>query len=281
MSELTPVEIRSVQRAVERELTRAQDRYHGQRTPKAILLAGQPGAGKTMLTSMILPMLGNDAALINGDDYRRYHPDYKTLYKEYGPEAVPMTSAFSAAVTENLIEWFSELRYNMVIEGTGRSVDVPKKTAELLNMKDYTAEMSVIATRPLLSLISTVQRFYQMNERGTIPRATAIEAHDNVVSLLPGNLNVLVRLAAISRIAIWTREAELIYDSKRDQGLPSNALRKIWKMKWTATEITEVKAQIANLQILENRYNLGQQTVIDEIQKRFRHEIYRSREQSR
>ena len=83
MSELTPDEIRSVQRTVERELMRAKDRYHGQKAPKVILLAGQPGAGKTMLTSMILPMLGNDAALINGDDYRRYPPDYKALYSNF------------------------------------------------------------------------------------------------------------------------------------------------------------------------------------------------------
>lgn len=216
MSALTPDEIHAVNRTAEREEKRAQARYHGQNHPKAILLAGQPGAGKTMLSSLMLPSLDKDAVLVNGDDYRRYHPDYRTLYEQYGSDAVAMTSPFSNAVTERLIERFSDLRYHMVVEGTGRTVDVPKRTAALLTAKGYCVEMAVIATRPILSLISTVQRFYQMNERGTIPRATAVEAHDRVVSALPANLDVLHELPSISRITIWTREANLIYDSRTD-----------------------------------------------------------------
>ena len=79
MSTLTSAEVRSVNRTVEREVKRAQERYRQQESPKAVLLAGQPGAGKTILSSLILPLLGDDAALINGDDYRRYHPEYKAL----------------------------------------------------------------------------------------------------------------------------------------------------------------------------------------------------------
>ena len=110
MSALTPDEIHAVNRTVEREEKRAQARYHGQNHPKAILLAGQPGAGKTMLSSLMLPSLDKDAVLVNGDDYRRYHPDYRTLYEQYGSDAVAMTSPFSNAVTERLIERFSDLQ---------------------------------------------------------------------------------------------------------------------------------------------------------------------------
>ena len=44
------------------------ERYHAYETPKAVLLAGQPGAGKTRLSSMVTLALGGDAVLINGDD---------------------------------------------------------------------------------------------------------------------------------------------------------------------------------------------------------------------
>ena len=99
----------------------------------------------------------------------------------------------------------------MVVEGTGRTVEVPKRTSELLTAKGYTVEMAVIATRPILSLISTVQRFYQINARGTIPRATAVEAHDNVVSALPGKVTLSslrgttmqAFLFAVTDLSLW------------------------------------------------------------------------------
>ena len=63
-------------------------------------------------------------------------------------------------------------------------MEVPKVTAERLAAEGYAVEMAVIAARPGISLISTLLRFYQMEERGTIPRATAISAHDSIVAAL-------------------------------------------------------------------------------------------------
>ena len=281
MTELSSAEVHAVSQTVERELKWAEKNIHGQTTPKAVLLAGQPGAGKTVLSSLMIPSLNNDAVLVNGDDYRRYHPEYRALYEKYGSDAVAMTSPFSNKVTETLIERFSDLHYNMVIEGTGRTVEVPKRTAELLTAKGYSVEMAVIAARPILSLISTVQRFYQMNARGTIPRATAVEAHDNVVSSLPGNLDTLCALPTISRITIWTRDAELKYDSRASASLPSASLKSVWMEKWSSSEIAETKELIDGLRSLEEKIGLGQGHIIDEIQKRFRQEISDNREQAR
>ncbi len=281
MGELTSAEVHAADRTVDRELKWAEKNIHAQATPKAVLLAGQPGAGKTVLSTLMLPSLDNDAALINGDDYRRYHPNYKALYEEFGSDAVAKTSPFSNSVTETLIQRFSDLHYNMVVEGTGRTVEVPKRTSELLTAKGYTVEMAVIATRPILSLISTVQRFYQMNARGTIPRATAVEAHDNVVSALPGNLDTLCELPTISRITIWTRDTELVYDSRVYYFLPSSALNSVWNKKWSSSEIATTKELIAELRSLEEKSGLGQGHVINEIGKRFQYEISKSMEQIR
>ena len=269
MSALTPEEARSVKRTVEREVELAKGRYHSQPSPRAILLAGQPGAGKTILSSLLQSSLDDDAVFINGDDYRRYHPHYSEFYKQYGSDSVPMTSAFSGEVTENLIARFSDLAFNMVIEGTGRTVDVPKRTATFLAEKGYIVEMAVIATRPLLSLISTLLRFYQMNEHGTIPRATALEAHDSVVAVLPSNLDALSTFPRLSRITIWTRGAELVYDSEVDTPPPSKALERIWKAGWSHAEEAEAAAQIKELRTLEKKMALGQGRIIEEINTRF------------
>ena len=58
-------------------------RYNRQSEPRAILLAGQPGAGKTVLSSMLNKLLCGNVYFINADEYRRFHPNYKELYARY------------------------------------------------------------------------------------------------------------------------------------------------------------------------------------------------------
>lgn len=209
---------------VETETALALSRFHSQERPRAVLLAGQPGAGKTQLSALAVSLMDGDAAFINADDYRRYHPNYHRLYTEFGSDYVALTGAFSGTVTERLIQRLSGHHLNLVVEGTGRTVEVPRRTAELLTAKGYGVEVGVIAARPEVSLCSTLLRFYQMNEGGTIPRSTAVPAHDEIVSALPGNLDMLTALACISRLRIWDRELNLLYDSTNSTGKPSAAL---------------------------------------------------------
>ena len=246
-----------------RQCTRSAD-------PHGILLAGQPGAGKTVISSMMMnSVLNNDGTLINADEFRRLHPNYHRLYELYGSDAVELTARFSGAVTEGLIAELSDQRINLVIEGTGRTVEVPKRTAILLADKGYRVELAVIAARPEISLISTVLRFYQMNERGTIPRSTALEAHDRTVDALPSNLDTLLTLPELSQITIWDRELQLLYDSTEDlDELPSEALQHYWRRAWIQEEIRYAREQIELLRTKEAENQLGQSDLIDLIEER-------------
>lgn len=253
---------------LERELSLALSCSHRQEHPLAVLLAGQPGAGKTELSTMLLSGMRGDAAVINGDDYRRYHPNYRKLYAAYGSDSVAMTSAFSSAVTEGLVARLSDAGRNLVIEGTGRTVEVPRTTAELLTGKGYRVEIAVIAARPEVSLASTLLRFYQMNEGGTIPRSTALEAHDSIVCVLPENLDVLRTLSCISRVRIWDRELTLLYDSGDSQEPPSAVLRRFWNKPWTEEELSGVRNDLATLRQKEQESGLSQRESLDALARR-------------
>lgn len=255
---------------LERELRLALRRTHQQEHPLAVLLAGQPGAGKTELSTMLLSQMHGDAAVINGDDYRRYHPNYRELYDAYGSDSVAMTSAFSSAVTEGLIRQLSDAGRNLVIEGTGRTVEVPRFTAELLTGKGYRVEIAVIAARPEVSLASTLLRFYQMNEGGTIPRSTALETHDGIVRALPGNLDALRTLPCISLVSIWDRELTLLYDSDGSQEPPSTVLRRFWSRPWTEEELSDVQSDLAMFQQKERESGLSQRESLDALVRRIK-----------
>lgn len=217
---------------------------------------------------MLLSGMRGDAAVINGDDYRRYHPNYRKLYAAYGSDSVAMTSAFSSAVTEGLIGQLSDAGRNLVIEGTGRTVEVPRTTAELLTGKGYRVEIAVIAARPEVSLASTLLRFYQMNEGGTIPRSTALEVHDSIVRVLPENLDVLRTLSCISRVRIWDRELTLLYDSGDSQEPPSAVLRHFWNRPWTEEELSGVRNDLATLWQKEQESGLSQRESLDALARR-------------
>ena len=128
--------------------------------------------------------------------------------------------------------------------------------------------MAVIAVRPEVSLVSTLLRFYEMSQRGTIPRATAMEAHDLVVAALPENLDALAAVTAISAIGIWTRDQKMIYNSKTATERPSETLRRFWSRPWTEEERQRIRADIELLRENEKQMQLGQGDAIDALEQR-------------
>ena len=107
-----------------------------------------------------------------------------------------------------------------------------------------------------------------MNEGGTIPRATALTAHDEVVAALPGNLDILNGLDCISRLRIWDRDLALLFDSDADMVRPSEALLGFWNRPWSAAELNDAWEQVWHLRRQEVEHSLGQGAVVEELAQR-------------
>lgn len=84
-------------------------------------MGGQPAAGKTALITHIRNQHPDTSfVVINGDEFRAYHPHYKAIYTRYGTDAPHHTQPFSNA----LVEWAKAEcianRYNFIIETVRR-----------------------------------------------------------------------------------------------------------------------------------------------------------------
>ena len=205
--------------------------------PLAILLGGQSGAGKTTIHRIKQKEFQGNIVIIDGDSFRSQHPHYIELQQEYGKDSVEYTKDFAGKMVESLVTELSHLGYNLLIEGTLRTIDVPKETAQLLKSKGYEVQLALIATKPKLSYLSTLIRYeelYAINPNQA--RATPKEHHDFIVNHLVDNTRQLEKLAIFERIQIYQRDMTCIYDSETNERSAAEVLQNCLLGEWSMVE---------------------------------------------
>ena len=213
-----------------RSLTRGKK---SSKQPIAILLGGQSGAGKTTIHRIKQKEFQGNIVIIDGDSFRSQHPHYLELQQEYGKDSVEYTKEFAGKMVESLVTELSQLGYNLLIEGTLRTVDVPKKTAQLLKSKGYEVQLALIATKPKLSYLSTLIRY---EENPNQARATPKEHHDFIVNHLVDNTRQLEELAIFETIQIYQRDRTCVYDSRDDEISAATVLQELLFGEWSKVE---------------------------------------------
>ena len=103
------------------EIEQLTKNKQAQESPKAYLLGGQPGAGKSGLHQLIKAEDPN-AITIDNDTFKWLHPKYKQLEQKYGKDVVKYVTPFSNQMTESLIDYLSDKKFDLIIEGTLRTV---------------------------------------------------------------------------------------------------------------------------------------------------------------
>ena len=222
------------EKAKERILHFEYSNIKAQINPYAAVLGGQPGTGKTTIHTILKQKY--NIGIINGDEYRKYHPHFMELQAKYGDESVKYTQKFAGEMTEALINELSSKKYNVVIEGTLRTADIPLKTCDLLKSKGYEVDLIVMAVKPDISYQSTIKRYEDLIKNGDIARATPKEHHDGVVQAIPQNLSDIYKSNKFSNIIIYNRNKECLYDQSKMQGKdPGYMIKELFK-NWNEKE---------------------------------------------
>lgn len=193
----------------------------------AYILGGQPGAGKSKLTYMLYEKFDGNVITINGDEYRKEHPRFKELQEIYKDDYVLHTQEFASEITNKLIEKLSDEKYNLIIEGTLRTKEVPINTLKLLKNKGYDeVNLCLVQVRPEISFLGTLIRYENMKQIGTIPRSTSKDHHDLVVNKIIENLDYIYKLKVFDNIEIYNRENENLYNFKNQKNINPSDLFK-------------------------------------------------------
>lgn len=217
-----------------RSLTRGKT---SSQKPKAILLGGQSGAGKTTIHRIKQKEFLGNIIIIDGDSYRSLHPNYLALQETYGKDSVNYTKGFAGQMVEHLVDELSKKGYHLLIEGTLRTTEVPRQTALLLHSRNYKVFLAVMATKPELSYLSTLIRYEELYAIDpNQARATPKEHHDGIVEHLVGNLRELEQGKNFDQIQIYQRDRTCVYDSETDEGPAAEILEDCLFGKWSKIE---------------------------------------------
>lgn len=223
------------------------------RNPKAFILGGQPGAGKTSLQYLIQKQDRN-VIVINADAYRKFHPYFFEIQRKYGTDSPKYTQPFINQVTEQLIDELSTESYNLIIEGTLRTATVPLNTCRALKDKGYRVELHVIAVKRAISYESTLLRYELAIQQGEIPRATAKAHHDMVADAIADNLDIICRSKTFDDIRLFDREGKCLY-STAIRELPSNMERAVLDGEWSHYEKNQLEEIVAAVRELKQARN--------------------------
>lgn len=210
--------------------------------PQAYLLGGQSGAGKTTLHYLLKKRFNDNVIVVNGDEYRSMHPLYRELDRKHGAESVKHTAEWAGRMTEALIDAFSSIGYNLIVEGALRTAEVPIKTATLLRERGYAVSLALMAVKPEISLLSCQIRYEQMRIAGTVPRATDPAHHNKIVHDIVDSLATLEQSGLFGEVLLYNRAEEQLFPCEKERRTASQALQDVLFGKWTAEELKHKKS---------------------------------------
>jgi predicted ABC-type ATPase len=209
--------LESAYRRIERD---ALQHSQPQDRPHAILLGGQPGSGKSVLSDRAQSDLrqSGGSIVIDADRMREEHPRYQQLSKEDPLNAADRTHKEAGQWAQRLTATAIEERRNLVIDGTMRNPEAMQELASRLKEHGYTVEARVMAVDAETSMTRARLRFEESVESRGTGRFVNREQHDNAYEGLPKSVEALERAKLTDSVKLYDRHHRVIYDNTLERG---------------------------------------------------------------
>lgn len=208
--------------------------------PRAIVLAGQPGAGKGTLMGAARPEFNGDILVIDPDELRDALPGIRQLQEADPIDWPDATNRGAFNLASGLRDEGIKRHVNLVIDGSMSDAGNSSRTIEALQKKGYEVEVRAISSHWLESELGIDQRFTGQIDRIGVARDVKMSFHNDVYNGLPGNLDKVAERTGV-QVRIYDRDLNELYDSRRDVGSPSDVLR---ETRTGRMEDSEVRQQL-------------------------------------
>lgn len=165
---------------------------------------------------------------VNGDLYRRYHPEHDFLISEPDPEVFPReTAALSGALVERTLQWAKDERVSVMVEGTMRRPEVTSGTLDSFHRSGFKTHLVVLAVPQAFSWQGCVNRYLLALHARGVGRWAPLSAHQAGWDGVPRTLAHVMGNGNVDRVSVVRRDGETLFyieDVQRVQASVDEAL---------------------------------------------------------
>ncbi|MET9646274.1 zeta toxin family protein [Streptomyces syringium] len=224
-----------------------------QERPVVVLIAGQPGSGKTFLADLLYAVLNRrgGAVRIGSDLYKALHRHYDELLAEdvrtAGVKVRRDTRRWQAAVEAHV----RANRFDAVVETALADPDETRTAAAAYRQAGYRVEIMALAVPEAVSQLGTLDRYLRLAEDGRA-RYVSWENHDACAAGMLRSLAVVEAEHLADRVVIVRRGAKALYDNELDRAgawrrppAAEETMRAERSRPWSAAETGRFRRELA------------------------------------
>ena len=168
--------------------------------PEGIITGGTPGAGKSVFVKLAKNRLNDNLLVIDGDQYRKFHPNFAKLQKLVGSDIAFVTGPFYGKMVRNILTKAMEHKYNVIVESTFKSVDSPLDYLKTLKANGYTTTVNIIAVDKEVAWQSTIERKEAMIAAGEPSRSVDRTYFDQTAANLAENAEKVYKTGLVDKL---------------------------------------------------------------------------------
>ena len=185
----------------------------GQKKPMAYIIAGQPGSGKTRMSSILIEEYDGNIIQSMSDNFRGCHPNAKELMQKYGHYCSYFSREMGTRLSDLTLQRAAEERYHILQEGSLDNVAHTMELISYLKNKGYTICVMLRACPKKESWKAIHQLFLQQRLKAPgLSRLISKEQHDKACLAFLSATNDLIRQNLMDQLIIKSPKG-LLYDS--------------------------------------------------------------------
>lgn len=185
--------------------------------PRIVILGGQPGAGKTALSEMVVQIIFETSlvTVINGDDYLDIHPRLCDIVRENEKLLAYFTDPDVRLWTKCVFDKAIKNRRDIIFESTLRTPHPIAETISSLKQNGYAVTLAVMATPHAVSRLSMILRYEAQKEIKGFGRWTSPDNHDEAYRGLIETVRFLENNSPLDKLLVFNRSGTMLYRNER------------------------------------------------------------------